>query len=78
MTKLKNSNFDKTQKLKLSQNSKKQIETKIFKNTQSVTKLKKNQIVMKIKNSICAETPKTQIVMKLKNTNCDETQKLKW
>ena len=45
-------------------------------------KLKKTQIVMKLRNSICDETQKlklywnlkTQIVTKLKNSNFDETK----
>ena len=82
MTKLKNSNGDKTKKLKLWQNSK----------TQNV----KNLIVTKLKfwqNSNCDKTLnvtrlkmwqtqfvtklKTQILIKLKNSKCDKTQKLK-
>ena len=39
-----------------------------------VTKLKKTQITMKLKNSNCDKTKKTQIVTKLKNSNCDKSQ----
>ena len=59
VTKLKNLNCDKTQKLILWQNSKTQIGTKL-----------KTEIVNKLKNSNCDST---QIVGKLKNSNCDNT-----
>ena len=76
VTKLKNSNYDKSQKTKLWQNSKTQIVSKIkTQNTQNLTKLQ---------NSNCDKTPKinlwqnrkTQIMTKLKNSKCDKTQKL--
>ena len=51
MTKLKNSNFDKTHKLKLWQNSKTQIVKKNYKKKSRFDKTKKTQIVTKIKNS---------------------------
>ena len=54
MTKLKNSNFDETQKLKLGQNSKKQIVTK---------KKKKSQILTQLKKLKLWQSSKTQIVM---------------
>ena len=54
VTKITNSNCDKGQ-------------TQIF-STQITAKLKKNQIVTKLKNSNCYKT----------NSNCDKTQKLKW
>ena len=79
MMKPKNSNSDKTQKLKLWQNSKTQIGTKLKKiklwqnlicdnnsncdKTQIVTKLK-TQILTKLKNSICDKTL---------NSNCGKT-----
>ena len=66
VTRLKNSNYDKTQKLKLWQNA-------------------KTQIAMKLKNTNCDKTQKlkiwqnskTQIVTKHKHFNCDETLKHK-
>ena len=63
MTKLKKSNCDKTQKIKLWQNSKNQIVTKL-----------KNQIVttQKLKSW---QNSKTEIVTKLKNSNGDKTKK---
>ena len=64
MTKLQNSNCDKTPKLKLWKKKKK-------------SNFDKTQIVTKLNNSKC---DKTQIVAKLKlwqNSNCDKTQKLK-
>ena len=74
VTKLRNSNCDKTQKLKLWQNS----------NTQIVTKVENSEteIVTKLKNSNCDKTQKlkfwqnskTQIVTKLKNSNCEQTK----
>ena len=83
---LKNSNCDKTQKLKLWPNSKTQIATKQKKVWQNF----KTQMVTKIKNSNCDQTKniklwgekknsKTPIVRKkkLQNCNCDKTQKLK-
>ena len=66
MTKLKNSNCDKTQKLKFWQNSK----------TQIVTKLKKH-FFNKIQKLKLWQYSKTQIVTKLKNSNCDKTQFMK-
>ena len=82
MTKLKNLNFDKTQKLKLWQNSKSQIVTKL-KNlnfdktrkpensncdtTKIVTKLKKIKLGQNAKTQIVTKL-KTQIVTKLKNS----------
>ena len=74
VTKLKNSNCDKTQKLKLWPNSKTETETK-HKNfkcdeipkTKFVTKLTKKKLWQ---NS-------TQLVTKLKNSYCDKTWKLK-
>ena len=50
MRKLKNSIFYKTQKLKLQQNSKTQIVTKL-----------KNQIVTKLKNSNCDKTEQLKL-----------------
>ena len=64
-----NSNCDKTQKLKLQQNLK----------TQIVTKLKKIRIMTILKNnSNIDKTKKNQTVTKLKkNLNCGKTQELK-
>ena len=99
VTKLKNTNFDKTpnsncdknQKHKLLQKSK----TCLWQNSKTpiVTKLKKTQIVIKIKNPNC-DTVMTvvivvtlvtvvtvfclKVVTKLKNTNCYKTMKLKF
>ena len=69
--KLKNSNGDETQKLKLWSNSKTQI---------LIKKNLKTWIVMKLKNSNCDETQnlklwqnsKAQIMTKLLNSNCDK------
>ena len=85
--KLKNSNGDKTQKLKLWQNSKTQIVTKLKNSncdnlkTQIVTteiltkqNYDKTQVVTKLKNSKC---DKIQIVTKLKNSKCDKNKKFK-
>ena len=68
MTKPKNPECDKTQELKMWQNSKTLIVTKL-----------KTQIVTKLKNLSCDKTQKlklwqnskNQIVTKLKNSNCD-------
>ena len=88
--KLKNLNWDDTQKLKWWQNSNTQIVTKlkhlncdktkknqILKNSNGNKKSNyaKTQIVTKLKHSKC---DKTKIWIKLKNSNCDKTQKLKW
>ena len=80
----KNSNCDKTQKLKLWQNSQNQIVTTL-KNS-NFDKKTKNKIVTKLKlwqNSKCEEKKlkqlkydKTKIVTKLKNSNYDKTQNL--
>ena len=43
-----------------------------------MTKLKKNPIMTKLKNSNYDNTQNTQFVTKLKNSNCDKTLKLKW
>ena len=69
VTKLKNSNCDDLQKLKLWQNYK-------IKNSDKTKKLKlwqnsKTRIVTKLKKSNCDKTQKTQIVTKLENSNCD-------
>ena len=78
VTKFKNSNCDKTQKLKWWQNSKTQIVTKL-KNS-NVTKLKLWQNSSCEKNSSCDKTTfcdKTQIVTKLElwqNSSFDKTQ----
>ena len=66
--KVKNSNCDKTEKHKLWQSSKTQIETKFKKKTQIVNK--------KTKRVKLWQNLKTQIVNKLK-ANCDKTQKNK-
>ena len=65
VTKLKNSNCDKSQKLKLRQNSKIQIFTKL--NMWHNLNCDKTQIVTQLKNS---KYDKTQIMTKLKNWNC--------
>ena len=72
MTKLKNSNFDKTrncdqtQKLNWWQNFKK--------NGDKTQKLKLWEKIQKLK---LWQNPEKQIVTKLKNSNCDQTKKLK-
>ena len=79
MTKLKNTNCDKTQKIKLLQKSKAQIVTKL---KNSMWRNFKTQIVTKLKNSNCDKTQKikllpnskNQIVTNLKYSNCDKTQ----
>ena len=81
VTKLKNSNYDKIQKLKMGQKStfdKTPVVTKLklwlnsnFYKTQVVTKLKLWEKNHKLKND------KTRIVTKLGNSNYDKTQKLK-
>ena len=73
MTKVKNSNWDKTQKPKLDQISKTQMVRE---------KNSKTQIMTKLKNSNCDQTQtlklrqnsKNQIVTKLTNSNCDKTK----
>ena len=78
VTKLKNSNFDKTQKLKLRPKTKILNVTK-FKNSNCDKTKKEN--CDKTQNSNCDKTQKhkfwqnlkTQIVIKLKNPNCDKT-----
>ena len=80
--KLKNSNIDKTQKIKLWQISKTKIVTKL--KPQIVTKLKNSNCDKTKKNSNCYKTQnlifwqnsKTQIVTKLKNSNCNKAQKV--
>ena len=82
----KNSSFDKTQTLKLWQNSKTEIAIKIKKiiltnlKTWVVTTQKlnceKSQSVTKPKN-IIVKNSKTQFVPKLKNSICDKTQNFK-
>ena len=80
-----------TQKLKMWQNSKIQIETNAKKKlwqtklkTQNKTKQNlKIQNVTKLKNASCEKTQKlklwqnstTQIMTKLKNSNCDQTKR---
>ena len=79
----KNSNCDKTQKLKLWWSSKTRIVMKLKnQNFDETQKLKlwcnsKTQMVIKLKKIKFWWSSKTQIVMKLKNSNCDKTQKLK-
>ena len=68
VTKLKHSNYDKTQKLKWLQNSKAQI----------VTKLKNSNCDQPKKIPPCDENQKLKLWQNYKNLNCDETQKLKW
>ena len=85
MTKLKKSNCDKTQKIKLWEISKLKLRKNStncdltrFKNSNcEKTQLKlrqnsKTQIVTKLKNSSC-DISKSQTVTKLKNSNCDKT-----
>ena len=62
-----NSNYDKTQKLKLRQNSK----------TQIVTKQKNLNCDKTKKNSKIDKTKQNQTVTKLKKRNCGKTQELK-
>ena len=82
MTKLKNSNCDKTQKLKLWPNLRTQMATKLKKSICDKTQIlklwqnSKSQIVTKLKNSNCDKTQKLKL-WQLKNSNCDKTQKLK-
>ena len=80
MTKLDNSKFDQTQKLKLGQNS---VVTEltvvtVVAEVTVVTEVTNNlliffvlKVVTKLKNSNC---DKTQIVTRLKNANCDTIQ----
>ena len=83
LTKLTNSNCDKTQKPKLWQNSKTQIVTKLNNlNCDKTQKLKmwqitKMQTVTNLKTQIVTKL-KNWNVTKLKNTNCDKTQQLKF
>ena len=70
MTELENSNCDKTQKLKLWQNSKIQIVTKLKNSNYDNSK---TQIVTKLKNQNSYNS-ETQIVSKLKILICDKTQ----
>ena len=58
MTKLKNSNCDQTQKLKLQHNSKTQIVTKLKNSNCNKTETK---IVTKLKNSNCDKTQKLKL-----------------
>ena len=58
--KLKNTDFDKTQHLKLWQNSKTLIVTKL-KNSNCVKTKKKTQIVTKLKNTNCDKTQKLKL-----------------
>ena len=60
MTKLNKKNRDKTQKLKLRQNSKTQIGTKLNNSNCDKTK-KKTKIVTKLKNSNCDNTQKLKL-----------------
>ena len=81
MTKLKNTNNDKIKKmwqLKLWQNLKNKIVTKLKSNWEKTQKLKyykiqKNWNVTKLKNSNCDETKKNKIVAKLKNLIYDNS-----
>ena len=79
MTKLKNSNCDKTQKLKFLHNSITEINTqKKKKMLKKIQKLKlwqysETQILTNLKNSNCDQTEKNQIVTKAKPLNCDKT-----
>ena len=83
--KLKTSNCDQTQKLKLWWNLKTQIVTKLKFGQTKFHRKTQTQIVMKLKNSKCDETQKlelwsnwkTQFVIKRKKSNFDETLKLK-
>ena len=62
MVKLKNSNSDKIQILNCDETQK----LKLWWNS-------KTQVMMKLKNSNCDETPKTKTKMTLKNLSCHET-----
>ena len=73
VTKLKNSNGDKTQKHKLWQNSKTQIAIKL--KMWRIRKKSKTQNATELK---LWQHSNTKIFTKLKNSNCDETQKLKF
>ena len=73
VTKLKNSNGDKTQKQKLWQNSK----TPIVKNHLKKSSCDKTKIGTKLKLWQNSKSDQTQTVTKLKNANYDRTQKLK-
>ena len=71
-----NTNRDKTQKVKLWQISKTQIVTKLKKsNWDKILNSKCDKI--KKKNQIVTKLKKNPIVTKLKNKKCDKTQKLK-
>ena len=83
MTKLDNSKFDQTQKLKLGQNSVVTVVTEltvvtVVAEVTVVTEVTNNlliffvlKVVTKLKNSNCDQT---QILTRLKNANCDTIQ----
>ena len=76
VTKLKNTNCDKTQKLKLGPNSKTQIVTKL--NNSNIKEEKnKKKIVTKLKKSNCDKTQILKLGQNSKNINCDKTQEIK-
>ena len=72
MTKLKNWNWDQTQKVLMWQNSKTQIVTKLKKENCDKTQNLNCDKTQKLK---LRQNLKTQIVTKLKYLNCDKTKK---
>ena len=71
VTKLKNWNWDQTQNLKMWQNSKSQIVTKLNSNCDKTQKSNCDK-TQKVK---LRQNLKTKIVTKLKNANCDKPKK---
>ena len=79
---LKPSNWQETQKLKMWQNSKTQIVTKL--KTSNCDKTQKIQFETKLKSTNCDKSQKLKLwqnkklkLWQLKKSNCDKTQKLK-
>ena len=75
VTKLKNSNCDKSQKLRLWQYSKTQIVTNLT--NSKCYKTQNSNCYKTIKKKKLWQNSKTKILTKLKNSNCNKTKKLK-
>ena len=75
VTKLKNSDCDRSQKSKLLQNKKKKLQLWQNSKTPIVTKIKKSNYDKTQKLELWQKS-KTQIATKVKNSNCDKTQNL--
>ena len=77
VTKLKNTNCDKIQKLRLRQNSKTQIVASLKnlndEQTKKIVQKLKTKIVTKLKNLNCWQNSTNPIVTILKNSNCDNS-----